>query len=54
VSAPILTFPNFNKPFVLSVNASDYAIGYVLGQLSPTSNLEHVVAYGGINLKSNE
>lgn len=54
VSAPILTFPNFNKPFVLSVDASDYAIGYVLGQLSPTSNLEYVVAYGGRNLKSNE
>lgn len=36
------------------MDASDYAIGYVLGQLSLTSNLEHVVVYGGRHLKSNE
>ncbi|VDI04652.1 Hypothetical predicted protein [Mytilus galloprovincialis] len=54
VSAPILVFPDFEKPFVLSVDASDYAIGYVLGQLNPNTKLEHVVAYGGRSLNKNE
>ncbi|VDI35304.1 Hypothetical predicted protein [Mytilus galloprovincialis] len=54
VSAPILVFPDFDKPFVLSVDASDYAIGYVLGQLNPNTKLEHVVAYGGRSLNKNE
>ncbi|CAG2250991.1 unnamed protein product [Mytilus edulis] len=52
--APILVFPDFEKPFVLSVDASDYAIGYVLGQLNPNTKLEHVVAYGGRSLNKNE
>ncbi|CAC5365147.1 unnamed protein product [Mytilus coruscus] len=36
------------------VDASDYAIGYVLGQLNPNTKLEHVVAYGGRSLNKNE
>ncbi|CAC5392469.1 unnamed protein product [Mytilus coruscus] len=38
----------------IAVDASDYAIGYVLGQLNPNTKLEHVVAYGGRSLNKNE
>ncbi|CAC5371812.1 unnamed protein product [Mytilus coruscus] len=36
------------------LDASDYAIGYVLEQLNPNTKLEHVVAYGGRSLNKNE
>lgn len=52
-SAPILVFPDFSKPFVLSVDASDAAIGYVLGQIN-SQGLENVIAYGGRALRDQE
>lgn len=54
ISAPILVFPDFNRSFVLSVDASDTAIGYVLGQLDHETKREHVVAYGGRALHHHE
>ena len=39
VSASILVFSVFNRPFVLSVDASDNAVGYVLGQINLETNL---------------
>ncbi|KAK3100349.1 hypothetical protein FSP39_018534 [Pinctada imbricata] len=53
-SAPILAYPDFSRPFVLSTDASEEAIGYILGQVDPNTNLEHVIAYGGRSLHAAE
>ena len=46
ISAPILTLPNpENKPVVYT-DASDIAIGYILGQIDPQGS-ETVIEYGG-------
>ena len=52
-SAPILAYPDMNKPFILACDASGTAIGYVLGQLDDKGN-ERVVAYGGRSLRDAE
>ena len=44
VTYPILAYPDFDKPFVLSTDASDEAIGAVLSQ--PYENGDRPVAYG--------
>jgi hypothetical protein len=33
ITAPVLRYPNFNKPFILACDASCSAIGYILSQL---------------------
>ena len=43
ISAPIITAPDWNLPFELMCDASDYAIGAVLGQRK--ENRLHVVYY---------
>ena len=53
VTAPVLAFPQFDKPFILAVDASDESIGYVLSQLDSV-NREHPVAYGGRALRNEE
>ena len=47
-SAPILAYPDFNQPFHLYTDASQYALGYILGQC--INGREHVIAYGGREL----
>lgn len=32
ISAPILIFPDFNRPFIVTTDASDYAVGCMLSQ----------------------
>ena len=46
ISAPILAYPDMNRPFTLTCDASRQGIGYILGQVGE-DNREHVIAYGG-------
>ena len=51
LSASILAYPDMNKPFMLTCDASKTAISFVLGQLDlDNRGREHVIAYGGRNL----
>ena len=53
VTSPILMFPDFSKPFILYTDASDYAIGYILGQLDDQGK-ERVIAYSGRSMNEAE
>ena len=53
ISPPILRFPDMNKEFILSTDASGSALGYVLGQLDE-NNREYVVSYGGRAIRKEE
>ena len=53
LSAPIFTYPDMNKPFMLTYDASKTAIAFVLGQLD-NQGREHVIAYGGRSLSKAE
>lgn len=53
ISAPILSYPDPQKSFILTCDASDKAIGYYLSQQS-SDKKEHVIAYGGKALSKEE
>jgi hypothetical protein len=42
ITVPILAFPDMNKPFILTYDASKITIGYILLQLGD-DNKEHVI-----------
>lgn len=42
-STPIIQPPNWNEPFEIMCDASDYAVGVVLGQR--VNKLPHVICY---------
>ena len=52
-SAPILAYPNFEKPFILQTDASDVGLGVVLTQLD-TSCHERVMSYASRTLSGRE
>jgi hypothetical protein len=52
-TAPILAFPNYERPFKLYTNASRIAVGAVLLQWD-NEGQERVVAYASCKLKENE
>ena len=54
ISAPILAYPNFDKQFILRVDASGYSISYILSQLLDDSGKAVTVSYGGRSLTQNE
>ena len=48
-SPPVLVFPDLNKDFVVTTDASNKAIGYILSQ-SDDEGKEHPICYGGRSL----
>ena len=48
ITAPVITAPDWTKPFEMMCDASDYAVGAVLGQRK--SNIFHVVYYASKTL----
>ena len=53
ISPPILAFPDFDKPFYISCDASNFGLGYILGQ-KDNHGREHVIAYSGRSLSQTE
>ena len=50
---PILAFPNFNRPFILHTDASDFAIGAVLSQ-KDDNGIDRVISYASRKLNPAE
>ncbi len=50
--APVLAFPDWTKPFILTCDASGFAVGYILSQ--ENGGVEKPIAYGGRSLNVHE
>ena len=53
ITAPILSFPNFKRQFILDTDASFDSIGAVLSQIGE-SGTEQVIAYGSHSMSAHE
>ncbi|XP_060602869.1 uncharacterized protein LOC132755945 [Ruditapes philippinarum] len=53
VTAPMIHYPDMNHTFILTTDASDTALAYILGQKG-SDGKERVVSYGGRALRSDE
>lgn len=53
MTPPILSYPNFEKPFILYTDASTFALGAILSQESEDKK-EHVIAYASRTLNKHE
>lgn len=53
ISAPVLSYANSSKPFILTCDASNQAISYILGQ-EDDEGKEYVICYGGKSLTLDE
>ena len=53
ISPPVLAYPDTKKPFILTCDASDFAIGYTLSQYNEKKQ-ECPIAYGGKSLTTEE
>ena len=52
-TAPLLAYPDCNKPFQLSCDASQFAIGFILSQ-KDSYGVDHVIEYAGRSLRKSE
>lgn len=52
-TSPFIAYPDHNKPFTLTTDASGSAICYILGQTDP-SGKERVIADGGGSMNQHE
>ena len=50
ISAPVLAFPNFDKQFLLYVDASSIGIGFALAQIQ--NGKEVVIAYNALTRRN--
>lgn len=52
-SAPVLRFPDMNKPFILNTDGSTTALGHILSQ-EDEKGIEHPICFGGRSLSKHE